>query len=124
MKKRVLLVAFALGSSFMTAANANNYNVRNSNGASCSQTESTGKSFELGTTYDSYNDDVTLSATWKFELGKQKLRGVNCNRLYDVSIKREQLELDKAYLELQLLRAQIAAVKNNKEAPKSTGDDW
>ena len=124
MKKPVLLAAFVVVSLLTTPASANNYNIRNAQGASCSQTESTGKSFEIGTSFDSFNDKATVSATWKFELGRDKLKKVDCNRLYNVSVKREQLELDKAYLELELLRAQIAAAKNGTEPPKATGDDW
>lgn len=124
MRKQVLLAGFVAVLSLTTAANANNYNIRNANGASCSQTENTGKSFELGTSFDSFNDKAVVSATWKFELGKDKLQKVDCNRLFNLSVKREKLELDKAYLELELLRAQIAAAKNGTEAPKATGDDW
>lgn len=124
MKKPVLLAAFVVASLLTTTANANNYNIRNANGASCSQTENTGKSFEIGTSFDSFNDKAVVSATWKFELGRDKLRKIDCNRLFNVSVKREQLELDTAYLEIELLRAQIAAVKNGTEAPMATGDDW
>jgi len=124
MRKQVLLAGFVAALSLTTAANANNYNVRNANGASCSQTESTGKSFEINTSLDSFNDRAQVSATWKFELGRDKLQKIDCNRFFNLSVKREQLELDKAYLELELLRAQIAAVKNGTEAPKAVGEDW
>ncbi len=108
----------------MTVANANSYNVRNSDGAGCSQNEDTGKSLEFGTTYDSASDNTTFSAMWTFQLGKQKMRKIDCNRLFDITVAREQLELDKARLELQLLRAQIKAAKSGTEAPQSVGDDW
>tara|TARA_R110002167_G_scaffold18630_2_gene69531 strand:- start:219 stop:416 length:198 start_codon:yes stop_codon:yes gene_type:complete len=65
-----------------------------------------------------------MSATWTFQLGKDKLKKIDCSRLFDISIQREQLELDKARLEIQLLKAQISATKNGTEAPKAIGDDW
>ena len=124
MKKQVLLAAFVAALSLTTAANANSYNVRGSNGAGCSQAEDTGKELKFGTSYDSASDNTTLSATWTFQLGREKLKKIDCNRLFNITIQKEQLELDKARLELVLLRAQIAAAKNGTEAPKLIGDDW
>ena len=124
MRKQVLLAGFVVALSLTTAANANNYSVRNSNGAGCTQTEDTGKQLEFGTSFNSANDSATMSATWTFQLGKDKLKKIDCGRLFDISIQREQLELDKARLEVQLLKAQISATKNGTEAPKAIGDDW
>ena len=124
MNKQVLLAGFVVALSLTTVASANNYNIRGSNGSACGQSESTGKSVEFGTSFDSATNDTTLTATWTFELGRDKLNKIDCNRLYDVTIQKERLELDKARLELELLRAQIAAAKNGTEAPKSIGDDW
>tara|TARA_B110000093_G_scaffold149755_1_gene163408 strand:+ start:3428 stop:3802 length:375 start_codon:yes stop_codon:yes gene_type:complete len=124
MKKPVLLAAFVAALSLTTIANANNYNVRNSNGAACSQSEDTGSKMEVGTTYNSFSDSTSVTAKWTFELGKGKLKKIDCNRLFNISIAREQLELDRARLEIQLLKAKIEAAKNSTEAPEPLGDDW
>mgnify|MGYP003645733444 CR=1 FL=1 len=124
MRKQVLLAAFVAALSLTTIANANSYNIRNANGAGCSQTESTGKQFQLGTNFNTLSDSATVSATWTIDLGRDKLKKIDCNRLYDISIEKENLELTKARLEIELLRAQIAAANNGTEMPKSTGDDW
>ena len=124
MKPQLLLAASVAALLFTTAAHSNSYNIRNSNGSGCSQSEGTGRGFEAYTTHDSTSDTTTLSATWTFELGKEKLQKIDCNRLYEISIRHEQLKLDKAYLELELLRAQIKAAKAGKTVPKPAGDDW
>ena len=120
----MLLAAFAAALLSTTVANANNYNVRNSNGAGCSQTEETGNKLEFGSSFNTATDDAKVTAMWTIQLGRDKLKKIDCNRLYNLSIQKEQLDLDKARLELVLLREQIAAVKNGTEAPKAIGDDW
>lgn len=124
MKKPLLLAAFAVALSSTTVANANNYNIRNSNGAGCSQSEKSGNTFEIGTSYNSGNDSATVSATWKFDLGKASARTIDCNRLYNISVAREQLELDRARLEVELLKAQIKAAKEGKEPVPDVTNEW
>lgn len=124
MKKQVLLAASVAVLSLTTVANANNYNVRNSNGAGCSQSEKSGNTFELGTSYNSGNDSATVSATWKFDLGRKGASTIDCNRLFNISVAREQLELNRARLEIDLLKAQIKAAKEGKEPMPDASNDW
>lgn len=80
---------------------------------------------EFGTSINTFNNEGTVSATYKIELGKKKLRKVDCNRLYDISIKRQELQLQREQLELVLLQAQINALKNKETiVPVTSVDDW
>ncbi len=125
MKKLLCLAACVFGLSF--SAQADSYNVTTSNGSGCSQNEASNKNFSFGSEFDTVSQQGKLVAKFTIELGK-KSRKIDCNRLYNISVKREQLSLDKANIEIELLKAQLEALKSGK-APKeavgiNNGDDW
>ena len=85
------------------------------------------KNFSFGSEFDTVSQQGKLVAKFTIGLGK-KSKKIDCNRLYNISVKREQLSLDKANLEIELLKAQLEAFKSGK-APKeaveiNNGDDW
>jgi len=130
MKKLILMITFFV--SLSTFALSDNYTVNNGNGASCSSSESSGRSVEYSLDTIDLMDlggdqGIKAGVKFKFELGKGKLKRVNCNRLFDISVQKEQLELDRAKLQIELLKAQLEAVKNgtaDANSIQSTGSDW
>jgi len=110
-------------------ASADSYNVQTSDGAGCSQNESTGRSVEFGANVNTFTQEAEVSVMYKIELGKKKLRRnrVNCNDLYDISLRRQNLQLRREQLEIELLRIQLANAKaqnNNNNATITSSDDW
>jgi hypothetical protein len=111
-------------------ASADSYNVQTSDGAGCSQNESTGRSVEFGANVNTFTQEAEVSVMYKIELGKKKLRRnrVNCNDLYDISLRRQNLQLRREQLEIELLRVQLANAKaqnnNNNNATITSSDDW
>jgi len=127
MKKLLCLAVFALGYSSLSAQ-ADSYTIATKDGSTCSQQESkSDKSFSFGTDFDTQKQEGTLTARFTIELGGNKVRKVDCNRLYNISVQREQLALDKALLEIELMKAQIEAIKSGKtlEQVDTIGaNDW
>jgi len=126
---KTLITSLILATSLAGVAQANSYSINTSNSSSCNQNESTGRSVEFNTQLDSATNNATIGFTYRIELGKKKLAKIDCNRLYNIEIASQQLELDKARLELELLQAQIALTKQNmiegKPAPvTANGSDW
>ena len=84
---------------------------------------------ETGVDYNTLTKESTVSVRFKVEFGRGNLKSSNCAQLYDITVARDQLALDKASLELELLRAQIAALQsadnsNVQSISTSGGDDW
>jgi hypothetical protein len=124
MKKVSLALSVLFVVALSSMASANSYNVQTSNGAGCSQNEDTGRTMQFGTSINTATNEGTLSATYTIQLGKKKLRKVDCNRLYDISIKRQEIQLEREQLELELLRTQIANTKSQNSNQITLGDDW
>ena len=124
MKKPLLLLGFALALS-STASSANSYNISTSNGAGCVQNESTGKSMETGINHNTTTQQSTITLKYKVEFGKGSLAKVDCSRLYNITVEKQQLQLDTSKLELELLKLQIKALKEGKPATViSNANDW
>ena len=127
MRKLLCLAAFALGYSSLVAQ-ADSYTIATKDGSTCSQQESkSDKSFSFGTNFDTQKQEGTLTARFTIELGGNKVRKVDCNRLYNISVQRDQLALDKALLEIELMRAQIDAIKAGRpleEGATIGANDW
>lgn len=124
---KTIITSFILTTSLIGAAHANGYSINTANNSSCNQNESTGRSVEFNTKLDSFTNNATIGFTYRIELGGSKLTKIDCNRLYNIEIASQQLELEKARMELELLKAQIAQTKQNliegNPAPISA-NDW
>ena len=84
---------------------------------------------ETGVDYNTSTRESVVSIKFKVEFGRGKPKKSGCEELYVIAVARDQLELDKASLELELLRAQIAALQSTDNAnvqsiSTSGGDDW
>ena len=130
MKKMALALSVLSVVALSSMASADSYNVQTSDGAGCSQNESTGRSVEFGTNVNTFTREAEVSVMYKIEIGKKKLsrNRVNCNHLYDISLRRQNLQLQREQLEIELLRAQLANAKaqlnNNNTATITSSDDW
>lgn len=129
MKKLLILAVCVLG--YSSSAQADNYTVSTSYGSTCTQSKaSTNKRFAIGTDFDTESQEGTLSAKFTIDLGGSKSKKIDCNRLYEISIQSEQLSLDRANLEVDLLKAQLKALKEGKKEKTklneklSSSDDW
>ena len=124
MKKPLLLLGFALALS-STASSANSYNISTSNGAGCVQNESTGRSMETDVSYNTETKGSIITLKYKVEFGKGNLDKLDCSRLYNITVEKQQLQLDTSKLELELLKLQIKALKEGKPATViSNANDW
>jgi hypothetical protein len=72
---------------------------------------------------NTYTNEGTVSFTYNIQLGRDKLKKIDCSRMYDIEVSRQQMELERQRLELQLLRTQIAQAKAEKREITSS-DDW
>jgi len=131
MKKPLRLAVFVLGCLSSAQVQADNYTVSTSHGSTCSQSQTnSNKKFSVGTDFDTEKQEGTVSAKFTIALGGKKTRKIDCNRLYEISVKSEQLSLDRANLEIDLLKAQLQAIKSGKQelAPATEkltySDDW
>lgn len=106
--------------------------VRTSTGAECQTSLDTGKYFNTGVyavndESNASNDSVGVYANYTVMLGRDKIERVNCNRLYDLQVQRDSVEIARLQEEINLMRAQteamLAAGKEAALAPAS-GDDW
>ena len=122
MKKQVLLVVCALGLS-STALHASNHSISTSNGSGCTNSHDTGHTMSAGTEVDSNTDGVTAFVKMTWTLGQNKINKIDCQRLFDIEVAKQQLELEKLQLELELMKAKIANAKNTNETI-NTSDDW
>jgi len=125
MKKQVLLVVFALGLS--STVFADNYSVRTADGTSCNSSETTAADVSVGTRFNEETGTGSFEARYTYQLGKKKQSKLNCKRLYDIALSKERLKLEKAQLELELLKIQMMRAQRDKISDietLSTGDDW
>lgn len=103
--------------------------ITTSNGASCNDdyrsNEDTGRSFEVYADTNVKTNDTQIGFKYTIQLGKQKyinkpITRLDCSHLYD-------LELQKQQLEVQRLRAELAALKAAAKAGNTVAtqqDDW
>jgi cell shape-determining protein MreC len=125
MKKMTLALSVLSAVALSSMASADSYSVQTSDGAGCSQNENTGRSIEFGADVNTYTQETNLSVMYRVELGKRNLRQVDCNQLYDISLRRQNLQLQREELEIELLRVQLAnARERNNSNAITDGDDW
>ena len=117
MKYLILPVLFALGfgsSAFASDyGHSNNSNLgtdsfRTSNGAECSTSRETGQDLSFGTfgreeDDGRYNQGVYMQYTIK--LGQERSK-IDCNRLFNLEVERQTIEIQKLKAELDLLKSQ------------------
>ena len=122
MKKHLLLAVCVLGLS-STALHASNQSITTSNGSGCSNSSDTGHTMSVGTEVDSYDQSATAFVKMTWTLGQNKINKIDCERLFNIEVAKQQLELEKLQLELELMKAKIANAKNTNETI-NTSDDW
>jgi hypothetical protein len=106
--------------------------VRTSTGAECQTSLDTGKYMNIGTyavNEDSNSvdrNDVGVYANVTVMLGRDKIKRVNCNKLYDLQAQRDSVEIQRLQEEISLMKAQTEAMlAAGKEATvTAAGDDW
>ena len=106
--------------------------VRTSTGAECQTSLDTGKYMNIGTyavNEDSNSvdrNDVGVYANLTVMLGRDKIKRVNCNKLYDLQAQRDSVEIQRLQEEIALMKAQTEAMlAAGKEATVTpAGDDW
>ena len=108
--------------------------VRTSTGAECQTSLDTGKYMNIGTyavNEDSTStsvdrNDVGVYANLTVMLGRDKIKRVNCNKLYDLQAQRDSVEIQRLQEEIALMKAQTEAMlAAGKEATvTAAGDDW
>ena len=107
--------------------------VRTSTGAECQTSLDTGKYMNIGTyavngdTATSVDrNDVGVYANLTVMLGRDKIKRVNCNKLYDLQAQRDSVEIQRLQEEIALMKAQTEAMlAAGKEATVTpAGDDW
>jgi len=123
MKKLSLVLSVLSAVALSSTASANSYNIQTSNGAGCSQNEDTGRSVQFGADVNTYTNESNFSVTYSIQLGRDKLKKIDCSAMYNLEVSRQRMELEKQRLELELLRAQIANAKAQKKEV-TLGDDW
>jgi hypothetical protein len=123
MKKVSLVLSVLSAVALSSTASANSYNIQTSNGAGCSQNEDTGRSVEFGADMNTYTNEGTVSFTYNIQLGRDKLKKIDCSLMYDLEVSRQRMELERQRLELELLRAQIKNAKS-KNLEITPSDDW
>lgn len=137
--KNVILATVA-AATLASAASAESLNlsagsdrIRTSHGAECQTSLDTGKYFHIESFANKDNmgnqTDFGVQVGVTFMLGMDKInsRRVDCNRMYDLQVQRDQLELIKMREEIALLRAQRKALLEGQAAATAApaaGDDW
>jgi len=120
MKKHLLLAVCALGLS-STALHASNQSVTTSNGSGCTNNQSTGQTMSVGTEVNSDSQSATAFVKLEWELGRDKIPRIDCDRLFNIELAKQELELEKLRLELQIMKDKIA---KSGSTEITTGDDW
>jgi len=106
--------------------------VRTSTGAECQTSLDTGRYMNVGTyavnedNNGVSNNDVGVYANVTVMLGRDKIKRVNCNKLYDLQAQRDSVEIQRLQEEISLMKAQTEAMlAAGKEATvTAAGDDW
>jgi len=105
--------------------------ITTSNGASCNDNynlQETGPELSLNTNVDSYGN-TSLGINYTIKLGGQKttyigsIQRIDCSQMLRVEQAKQNLELQRLQLEMEVLKAQLAAAKATNK-PINTGDDW
>ena len=120
MKKHLLLAVYVLGLS-STALHASNQSITTSNGSGCTNNQSTGQTMSVGTEVDSDSQSATAFVKLEWELGRHKIPQIDCDRLFNIELAKQELELEKLRLELKIMKDKIA---KSGSAEITTGDDW
>ena len=129
MKKVLKLAVYVLAlSSIAATVSANSYNVRSENGTSCSQNDnSEGSSVSTEVQHNTATLASRVIVRYTYKFGNKDVEKVDCNRLFNINVANQQLQLEKAQMEVELLKLQIAAAKSpptTEELNFDGGDDW
>ena len=111
----------------LVPSHANSYTITSANGSGCAQSETARSTIESGVAYDTDNRTATISIQYTHKIGKRSRPIIVCDDLYQINVKKQQLDLDKAILELELLKAQLQQVKDgtlNSKELITNQDDW
>lgn len=119
--------------------------VSTSNGAGCVQTRpddrGNGHSISMGVETDTYTGDTKARIDYNIRFGvdKRRMSMIDCKKMYDIEVQkqqvelqREQLELYRLQLEIDLMKKQIAQAQGqmggglNSDGTYNSlvGDDW
>ena len=80
---------------------------------------------ETGVNYNTATKGSAITLTYRVEFGKGSLAKINCSRLYNITVEKQQLQLDTSRLELELLKLQIKALKDGEPSTViSNVNDW
>ena len=102
-------------------ASANSYSIQSDSGAKCSRNEDKGPQMELGAAFNEDRGGASVSIKYVFQLGQKKANKINCRKMYSNVTKKQDLELIKLEMEIELLRKQIA---KQGAAGMEQADDW
>ena len=130
MKNLILSATFVAVSSSMALAGS----ITTSNGASCNdsynQQQNVGPELSLNSSMTE-GGDVNVGVSYKitFKPKNRKvydgdIQRVDCYNMLKVEEKKQQIELQRMQLELELLKAQVAQAKRNSDVTLLEGDDW
>lgn len=75
----------------------------------------------IGTEVDSETDGVTAFVKMTWVLGQHKIPQIDCDKLFNIELAKQELELEKLRLELQIMKDKIA---KSGSTEVTTGDDW
>lgn len=118
------LIAF-VGISIGSIASADNLSVRYGQGSCAYSTNNdNGRSVEFYGDVDTGTNDARVGFRYVIEFQKPKSQN-NCSSIQRIATQRMQLDLEEQRLELELLRARIAAAENEEPAVnKRLDSDW
>lgn len=114
--------AFANGIPVSSSPFLGNDSITTSTGSSCSQSLSTGKHFEAGGYKDESTGEGVVYGRVVIALGTSSVKRINCNIMYDQERRRQELQLRKLELEVELLERQAKERENFTST--EIGDDW
>lgn len=105
---KILSMVALIFATNLTYADDGSDRIRTKDGASCESSVNTGKRMytEVYGSDGEYSDDVGIRLGVEIELGQTKR--MNCNRLFELEVKRKEMELklQEAELELRMLDIQ------------------
>ena len=120
MKKTSLTLLAVFVAAFGSSSLADTDRFRSTTGAECQRNVGTGKWAEFNAETNATTGETTFSFTYKIELGRDKIRRLDCTSLANQESIRQDLELRKLELEIQLLERRNREQNSN----VTTGDDW
>lgn len=118
------LIAFT-GISIGSIASADNLSVRYGQGSCTYSTNTdTGRSMEFYGDVDTGTNEATIGFRYVIEFQKPTSQN-NCSSIQSIATQRMQLDLEEQRLELELLRARLAAAENDEPTTTTRLDsDW